>query len=292
MFKPLEKFADINPITANGIATADLPVAGVYHAIYLRCIAPDGSAVSVANMKADIERIRLTLDGVNYFEPNSDAIFDLFTYYYNKRGASVQAGIFPILLTPSYFENDVEAAPFGYGMADINTLQLEIEFGSAVNTAAHIAQVQVFVERTNQNRPLGTHRRLIRLERAFSSSGVQEVTDISFARGEGTVTTAMHIQHDGSAAVINNVEVLVNNQVVVNAKPNVMQVMSELAGRKWMADTNTKSLFSIPFNLSNNGRGYLTHVGIEDLRLKIDWSAAPGSYTILHESIHNVGKPN
>lgn len=292
-FRPIEKFADVNPVNANGTASASLTAAGVYHTVLLRCLDSAGAEISVANMKEDIKKVRITINGVNHYEPDGDLLFDLQELYYAKDGASPVDGIVPIQLSPHHLENVDVVDNMGYGMAGVTAFQLEVEFGPDVGTAGHTSQVQVYTERPGADRPLGTHRRLISYERSFASAGVQEVNNLPIEPDtEGVVTNALHIQHDGTAARINNVEVKINNQVVMNVKPSVVKMLMERAGRKWMDDANANSLFSIPFDLIPGGAGYLSHVGVFDLRLNIEWSAAPSSFTIYRESTHGVGSGN
>ena len=290
-FRPWEKFADIVGVAASGTGTADIPVAGTYFGIHLQCL-DGGAAVSVANIKSDITNVKLTVDGAVLYEADADMIFDLYEHKYALRGGVAQAGILPIILAPDHWTLNRESSALGWGMREAKSFQVELTFGASVGTASHIDQIRTFVERIPENRPLGEHYRLLKYTRNFPSSGVQEITEIPTEGGRQVSTTAWHFQHDGSAGVINNIETLVNNQSVFNIPPLLAKHRNEKAGRKWMADTNAKSLFSLPFDLSNDPGGYLTHDQLNDLRFRLDWSAAPGTFSLYRESFHNIGSKN
>ena len=291
MFRPVERYADIASVAASGIGTADLPVAGTYYAIWLHCL-DGGAPVSVANIIADILNVKLTLDGTTMYEANAAAIYDLWVQKYGKWGAAADPGMLPIVLCPDYFDLSREAAYLAWGMQNIKSFQLELTFGASVGTASHIDQVRVFVERSPVNVPLGEHYRLLKFARNFPSSGIQEVTELPTEGGAGVATLAWHWQYDGSAAVINNVEAIVNNQVVFNAPPLVMKTEMIKSGWQQMVSGAANDLFTVPFSLSNDPLGFLPHASLNDLRFRLDWSAAPNAHTLFRESMHGIGNAN
>ena len=291
MFRPWEKFADLVGVSASGTATADIPVAGTYFGLHFVCL-DGGAAVSLANMKSDISNVKLTVDGSVLYEADADFILDLYEHKYALRGGVAQAGVLPVILAPDHWSLNRESSAIGWGMKEAKSFQVEFTLGASVGTAGHIDQIQCFVERIPENRPLGEHYRLLKYIRNFASSGVQEVTEIPTEGGRRVATTGWHIQHDGSAAVINNIEALVNNQSVFNIPPLVAKHRNEKAGRKWMVSAAAKDVFSLPFDLSNDANGYLPHAGLNDLRFRLNWSAAPGTYSLYRESFHNIGDNN
>ena len=291
-FRPIEKFASITPVAASAKASADLPAAGTYYSIELHCL-DAGAAVSVANITADILNVKITLDGTTVWEASAAAIYKLYEHHFAKHdGADPIPGVLPIILAPDYLTQTSEANIIAYGMANVGVMQLEVTFNSAIT----VDQIDVYVERQSGaagNRPLGTHKRLLTLVRDFGSSGVQEITDLPIASGNGSiVTAAYHFLYDGSAAVINSIEVLANNATVMNLVPDISQQILEKKGRKFMVAGAANDLYSVCFDLSNDLTGYLNNKDLNDLRFKVDWSAAPGSYRLLRESYYGVGQNN
>lgn len=280
-FRPVEKFADITPVTASGKASANLPAFGVYHAIHLVCT-DGGAAVSVANILADITNVKLTLDGRTAFEASAAAIQKLQeAQYFKLADVAPIAGVLRIPLSPDHLTNQNVANALGWGMGGVNVFQLELTFGASVATAGHVDAIAVYVERTQPTQALGAHRELLRVERNFTGSGDQEITDIPFTLDEKTA--GLHLLYDGSAAVINTVELLLNNDTVQTFEPLISRSILESRGRKYMVTAAANSLFQLAFDLSNDDSGFLDHSILEDLRLRVNWSAAPGSFTILRE---------
>jgi hypothetical protein len=291
MFRPLEKFADMASVVASGIATADLPAAGTYYTIWLHCL-DGGAAVSLANIKADILNVKLTLNGTTFLEASSTALYAIYEEQYAEQGAVPRAGMLPITLAPDHLERTLDSDQLALGMGGITALQLELTLGAATATAGHVDQIAVYVERLPTTRPVGTHRKLLKFARSFASAGVQEITDLPFEAGSDAATAAYHLLYNGAAAVITDLEFIVNNQTIRKYAPLAAQSQNEKAGRKWMVAGAAGDLFSIPFDLSGDLTGYLGHEDVYDLRMRTTWSAAPNAYEIYRESYHGRGKPN
>lgn len=292
MFRPLEKFANIATVVASGVGTADIPVAGTYYAMYLRCL-DAAAAVSVANIIAGIQRVKLSLDGTTMFELNPAAIFDLNEQKYAKYGYTPTPGLLPLILCPDYFDLNREADHLAWGMANIKSFQVELQFTANIGGANQIDTIEVYVERTPINSPLGEHYRALTYVRNFPSTGLQEVTELPIEGGGGVTTLAWHAQHAGATAVLSNCETLVNNQVVHNVPPVVMQNHLMKSGWKWMISGAADDLFTIPFGESNDPRGGLPHDKLNDLRFRFNWTgAAPNTFNLIRESMHGLGNSN
>jgi len=290
-FRPVEKFASMQGVAASAKATADLPAAGTYYAAWLSCL-DGGAAVSIANIKADITNVRMTLDGVVVFEASAAALYALYEQQFARDGALPVAGVLPVILAPDYLVNARDSEQIAYGMGGIGVMQLEVDLGASVLAAGHIDQIDVHIERIPITKPLGLHRRLLRFQRSFASAGVQESTALPFEGGKGVATASWHLLYDGSAAVISQLQVLANNQLVMDLTPLISRAQLEKAGRKFMIAAAANDLFTVPFDLSNDLAGFLGHAGLNDFRMRVTWSAAPGSYSLYRASYHGIGMPN
>lgn len=291
-FRAFEKFASVQSVVASGIATAILPIAGTYYGLMLHCKDGAGAAVSVANIIADITNVKITLDGVTVLEAAPSFLFKLYDQQYSKDGAAQRAGMLPVLFSPDYLERTMDADILGWGMKGIQAFQVELTLGAGIGTANHITAVDVYAERIAENRPLGAHRRLLKFSRSFSSAGVQEVTDLPFEGDSNVVTAAWHAVYNGAAAVIQDFEVLVNNQLVIKHVPLANQFRLEKAGRKYMVAGAADDVFSVPFDLTGDTAAYLPHKAVNDLRFRVTWSAAPNAYSFYRESYHGLQNPN
>ncbi len=290
-FRPIEKFASLQGVAPSAKATADLPAAGTYYAIFLHCL-DGGVGVSVANIAADILNVRITLDGVVVYEASGQAIQTFYDSLFSRDGAAPRAGILPIILAPDYLTHARDSEMIAYGMGGVGVLQMEVDLGASIGTANHIDQIDVYVQRIPMTQPLGIHRRLLRFSRNFASAGVQEITDLPFEGGADVATAAWAIQYNGAAAVINSVQVLANNQLVMDLVPNVAQAMMEKAGRKWEVSGSAADMFIVPFDLSNDLAGFLGHKDLNDFRMRVNWSAAPNAYSLYRMSYHGISTGN
>lgn len=280
-FRPIEKFADITPVVASGKASASLPAFGVYHAIHLVCT-DGGTAVSASNIANNLTNVKITLNGRTAFEASAEAIQLLYeAQYFKKADVAPIAGVLTIPLSPDHLTNMNIANRLGWGMQDVGTMQLELTFSASVGTTGHTDAIAVYVERTQPSANLGAHRELQRVERNFTGSGDQEITDIPFTRDEKTA--GLHLMYNGVSATINTVELLLNNDTIQTYEPLIQRAVLEKRGRKEMVTGAGTSLFQIPFDLTDDDTGYLDHNILEDLRLRVNWSAAPGAFTILRE---------
>jgi hypothetical protein len=290
MFRALEKFADITPVAASGKATAVLPPFGIYHAIHLVCT-DGGAAVSVANILDNITNVKLTFNGSTVFEANAATIQKLYeAQYFKLADVAPIAGVLTIPLSTDHLTNYIAGQAMGWSMAGITTFQLELTFSANVAGSGHTDKIEVYVNRTFPKAGEAVspmHRRLYTISRNFTGSGDQEITDIPFNSNE--LTAGLHLLYDGSAAVINSLDLVLNNDEVKKYIPLIQRAELEMRGRKYMVTAAANSLFQIPFDLSGDLSGYLDHRALEDVRLRVNWSAAPGSFRIIREVY--VGAP-
>jgi hypothetical protein len=289
MFRALEKFADITPVAASGKATAILPAFGVYHALHLVCT-DGGAAVSVANIADNITNLKLTFNGTTVYEASAVAIQKLYeAQYFKLADVAPIAGVLTIPLSTDHLTAYIAGQAMGWAMDGITTFQLELTFSANVAGAGHTDKIEVYIERTfpkaAERSPM--HRRLFSISRNFAGSGDQEITDIPFNSNE--LTAGLHLLYDGSAAVVNSVDLVLNNDEVKKYIPLIQRAELEKRGRKYMVTGAANSLFQIPFDLSGDLSGFLDHRALEDVRLRVNWSAAPGSFRIIRETY--VGVP-
>lgn len=285
------RLADVTPVAANGRATFDLPRDGMYHQLFLRCVDSAGALVPVANILADIGEITIRHDGTNVMQLNSELLYKFYEYYYDRYNVSRVDGILPIIFASEHFTDQQPADRTSIGLTN-TVAQIEINFGAAIGTAGHISNVQVYRDTRALSGPRGTYRKIVRYDRNHTSGGQFEIDDIPHLNNPTTGTIAHHIVHDGTAARINRLELIVNSTVIMDYTPEIMQFCVEQAGRKWMDGAVTQSIFTLPFDLSNDPTAFLVHAGIADLRMRVEWSAAPGQFQIYHETYEQIGQAN
>ncbi|MEO0809646.1 MAG: hypothetical protein AAFW82_03210 [Pseudomonadota bacterium] len=285
----IQRLADVTPVAANGRATFDIPRDGMYHTLFLECVDSTGAPVPVANILQDIGEITVKHDGTNVMQINSELIYKLYEYYYSRYNVTRIDGLLPLLFANEYFTDQAPADRTSVGFINTAAPQVEIEFGATVGTAGHTSNVRVRRDVRNISAGRGTYRKLLRYSRNQTSGGQYEIDDIPHVSSPNVGTIAHHIVYDGTAARINRVELLVNQTVILDVTPQIMKFIIEQAGRKWQDDAVANSIFTLPYDLSNDPTGYLVHGGITDLRIRVDWTAAPGQFDVYAETYDGIG---
>lgn len=109
------------------IATADLPVGDVaYHHLRIGYGTGTAGGPTRANMEAEIERIRLLLNGVVQREFTAAELFALNAYH----GVAVQDGVLPIFLSEPWRRSVQGEDSLAWGTADVRTFQVEVEIAA------------------------------------------------------------------------------------------------------------------------------------------------------------------
>lgn len=292
-FKNVKKLPDFTGIAANALATADVPEQGEYFDNLLRCLDSTGAEVSVANMKADITNLRALINGETIIDAPAEVLLMLQNYYYaaqNSGGDVNAAGQLPLLYSRNFYKNSIEGDVFGLGMGDVNSFNLEVTCGASVATAAHISKIENRGVRSEVSAPIGQHVRLQKFPQNFASTGFEEITDLPREPNVGVL--AYHIFYDDSTTDLDEVTLIVNSSELIKLTKQDVITLAEKSGRTPQFDAAGNSIFTIDFALSNDLTGYLDQRGIQDLRIRTDWStAAPGNYTIYREAVFGLN-PN
>lgn len=282
-YRGIEQLADIGgTIAANATLTSELPKVGSYAGLTLNC-RDGGVEETIANIIAEVDNVRLALNGTDILDESAATLVSLYSYYHGGLNAAEIAGVLPIRFAQDYMQNNAFAETFNLGMDGIQSHILEV---TMAGTVANVDQMRIFAEKRDIKSPLGQHVRVKSFPRSFGSTGTQEITDLPLE--QLAATKAFHIEYDASGSVaIDEVRVVVNNTEKIRLTPALMQYYVEKSGRESQHDSTANSLFHIPFDLVNDVTGYLAHNGVSDLRIQIDWSgAAPGTFKIIREAIH------
>jgi hypothetical protein len=282
-YRTLVKLADIGgTISANALLTSELPKSGTYTGLVLNCL-DGGVNETIANIIAEIDNIRLALNGTDLIDETPETLISLQSYYYGGLNAAEIAGILPLRFSQDYMPNNVAAEVFSLGMENISSAILEVEMAG---TVSNVDQISIYAEKRDVRAPLGQHVRLKSFPRSFASTGTMEITDLPLE--QNAATKAFHIEYDASGScVLDEARIIVNDTEKVRLTPAIMQYLVEKAGRESQLDSTANAMFHIPFDLVNDLTGYLAHGGVSDLRIQLDWSgAAPGTFKVIRESIH------
>lgn len=272
------KHSDISPVGSNSLGTSRIPPNGTKHAVYLRVLNSSGVELPRSTIISEISEIKVIIDGDVYMEGTPTFWLDRQKFYGDVFGAGNVDGIIPIEFTLPHLESDPERRVFGWGMADVNSLTVQVQFG----TVSSVAQVEVSSLSSKLEQKLGRHLRIRKYPQNFTSTGVQELDNLPRKNG-GIDYLALHVE-EGSGQ-IDKVNIEVNDiNIFDEVVPKLNQALLEIRKR-----TPQSGYFHVDFGMFNDLGSVLSMAGINDFRQEFTWNVsagAPGVYNIYAEQIH------
>ena len=258
-------------LTTAQITTLQVPAGGKIQSCALAFFTGAGALVTEAQIRAELTNIRLTLNGQDVVNASPIQILDL----YEAMGVRVEspaavAGVLELNIGRLLFVDPVLKDIFGYGTADVSSIQVQITAG----TLSAIASVQTITERSPVNENLGTYCRYINYAVSFNATG--DNTLDTLPRDTDSAYLALMI-NDGASGTITHGEVRVNSSTIrerlnigVNDLFNSNKGYAQPAG------------YFVHSFADGTLRGQLPMLGVTDLRFVTTFSVAPGAggYTV------------
>lgn len=283
--RQMKKYASMSGVATGALATMDMPIGGTHYAYFLRCLNSSNAEVTVAQMKAELDTVRILIDGETALDATATLLLELQQYYYAFRNGANVDGIIPINWSrdflPSVLGANTSALQgdvFALGNRNIQNITIEVKCGTLTN----IAKIEVFAQRVDAPTDLGQFVRLQNFPQNFATTGTNVVDGIP--KEIRTAHLAYHIKH--ATGTLDQATVIVNGTDRLKLPAKLNQVISEKAGRDPQSGITT-----LAFDLQNNLAGFLPMVDVQDLRLELEWSgAAPNNYNIFREAIFNFGQ--
>lgn len=271
------KNANVRGVASDGLGTIDLSVGETYYNTYLYVKTAAGAAVAVADIKSEIEKIRLRADGKLLIDATPTFLLDLYLYYNEAYGATNRAGIIPINFQRRALPDALARALFAMGTADIGNLAIEVEFGTLTN----VASIEVYREVSSEKRAMVDQVRILPYPENFGTTGKQTVTSLPKRVPFGVL--AQHIEE--STGTIDDVTIVANKNDIFQEIPvNVNDTRLDLARR-----SPQSGYYHVAYDLEDHRSGFLYLGNLQEYRAEITWSsAAPDNYTIYQEEIHNL----
>lgn len=259
------------PLTSSQITTLQIPAGGKIQSLALAFFTSAGALVTEAQIRSELTNIRLTLNGQDVVNASPTQILDLYEAMgVHVESPSAVAGVVELNLGRLLFVDPVLKDIFGFGTADISSIQVQVTAG----TLSAIASVQVVTERSPVNENLGTYCRYINYAQSFNSTGDHTVDTLP--RDVNSSYLALLI-NDGASGTITHGEVRVNSSTIreklnigVNDLFNSNKGYAQPAG------------YFVHAFADGTLRGQLPMLGVTDLRFVTTFSVAPGAggYTI------------
>lgn len=253
-------------LSTGAIATLSIPAGGKITSLALAFFTGAGAIVTEAQVRAEISTIRLTLNGQDVVNASPAQIYDL----YEALGVRVEspaglAGVVELNIGRLIFVDPILRDVFGYGTADVSSIQVAVTAG----TLSAIATVQAVTERLPVNEKLGTYCKYINYAVSFNSTGDNTVDTLP--RDLNSAYIALLID-SGASGVMTHSEVRVNSQTI-REKLNI-GVNDLFNSNKGFAQPS--GYFAHMF-ADGTLAGQLPMRGVTDLRFVQTFTTAPGA---------------
>jgi hypothetical protein len=258
-----------NGVAAGSTATLDLSnFGGAFHALQLTYTTATAGGADLANMTAELTEFRLKVNG----NVQRTFSFAQLAAINALRGVAFATGIADIIFAPGWTRSAAGEDALAWGMADVQTFQLEVDIAAGATTPTLTARAAWM----DVTRPMGQIVKWKRFTVPVVGAGV--VTWSQFPRGD-----AYYGVH-GFSANITAERVLLNQREKFNA--------TTAQAAAWYAThgvTMQANVFSQLFNPNNrvsdalptrDAQGNL----VNELRYEFTMGAA-GSFTALTETL-------
>ncbi len=271
MSNRIERLPTPQGIGAGQSSTLALPIGPTYHRLDLRlkASATGGTAadVPVANWDDYIDDIRVIVNGDTKIE--ATALF--MVNRANHFGQTLVAGVLPIFLTMPWARTIDGEDQTAYGTAvGMASFTLEVDFKPNVN----IGKFEVYAEQSAP-RAFGPHLRIQRFAQSFGAVGIEEVSDLP--RGPHNLYGI-----DITSSNISEIEILADNRRVHVSDKAIRA--NQLNITKRVQQTDVTHLDFMAENRVNNIMPML----LQDFRLKLKFTVAPGAYDLYTTGIYGA----
>lgn len=280
-----DKFGGPSNLNSNSIAIIEVPTGLTYYGFDLYITDAAGAEITRSAMTAEIGDVRVVVNGETFINLSLAEIHSLNDYYLGRRGASLANSIAVIDLCERHLRDPLHSRALAWGTADVQNLRIELELGtlSSVGIVNFHARYDA-----DKNRPLGYHKKILRHEKSFASTGEHEVSDL--IRNPSRKYRAMHIK----SGTISDVTLTLDNEQVIDHYKRALLHREALAAER-IPQTGYTHLEFNPFNelrggldmVKMNQQGQAAPIG--DMRLTPNFYTAPNSYRIITEHVEEFG---
>lgn len=270
------KEPDFVGVTAGQRATAKVNTRGNLHMLLLRLLDSSSAALTVAQMKAACGDLTLKIDGRIVRDVDVTHLLEIQKYYGDIALGGNVDGIVAINFQRPLLRDFLERAVNSLGLGNVDSVTIEV----AITSTAVLSKIELHsVVDDLPLRNLGDHIQVHRFSRSFSSTGVQELTDLPISDDQAKAYLAAHIRH--TTGTLSKVRFRKDGvDVFDNLTADIAQVMQNYAQR-----TPQSNYRHLEFDLAGNLVSVLV-MPAKSLFCELTWaSAAPNSYYVYLERI-------
>lgn len=273
---------NVTGLQSNGTGLFSIPTAGTYYSFRFRFLTAAGAEVTQAQAEAEVTDIRIRVNGDLVIDAKTSELNMLQGYYGDAGQAAVIPGITLIDLVRDRSLNlPLERAQYAWGTKGVDSIQAQFICGTLTN----VASIEVYAVQTDEDRPMGAHLRILPVTGNFTSTGAFTLSDLP--KDPGTAYLAIHIGL-GAGTLTKTTFTIDNVRVTGEIPPKIAQQRLEWHGRNPQT-----GYFHLDYALQKEILGFLPMVRannrrVQDMRLKTEWSVAPGNHRYITERIFDL----
>lgn len=253
-------------IAPGGRATARIPVGATLLNAFLR-FSIAGVAATPAQIAAQVTRIRLIVDANILIDASGSNLVDIANFY---RPNAVANGILPLYMARDWMQEIQAQDGPAYGLGDAASANIEVQFaaGSTIDAISYRNE-------TVAGEPLGAHTVTLSQQYNYTAAGLIEIADIP--RNPNYGLFAMHLFTP--KANITNIQIVADNALLLDAAPSEIEARYNLfVGSR----TPQANALALDFTYRNRAADILP-LTMQDMRLRINFTVAPGNFPIVYE---------
>lgn len=265
----LRRLPSANTVAAGATSTFQIPLGPTYRSFELRPTIA-GADATEAEMRAQIERVRVKINGIARIDVAGTRLLDLYEYY----GFTIDAGVFPILLTRPYARTPEGEENVAVGTNNVDTLTVEIDLAAGATIDALPMDAWMTLER----RDLGIIFEV--RENSFVASGAGQLEIPTLPKSNGDLA-ALHL----FSANITALQILIDSAVHFDGDIETMHNVLKRVSR--VPVTNVVHFEATALDRLNDA---LPLANVQDFRQKLTMSGA-GTVVAVVETINLPIRP-
>jgi len=278
MFTFLKKEPDMQGIAAGQKATGRIWTRQNLYGIWLRCVTSGGVELTRAQILNDISDIIVRINGKTVIDCDADFLLDLQKYYGDSQVAGNIDGSIYIPFARRHLPSFEERAVYAIGAKGVNDISIEAK----IDAVAQLSKIEVWGEFDSAApREIGKHVQIVRHNRTFAATGIQQITDLPFSDEKLEGYFAKHFRF--SSATVEYATVKRNGvELFYQIAPKMMQAFLNMGDR-----SPQSGYFHLDY-CRNNSRFSFLPGQAQSMQLDVKWAtAAPSNYVIFAETINN-----
>ncbi len=280
----LRELQSWNGVAASQTANLSVPAKGpAYHSWVIEYKHDPGAAPGTlapkATFVADVENIKVKLNGEPLIDISGQDLADLNDYY----GVPMVDGYFPIMFARPEYLDAREELRFALTTGDVSQLTAELRLASGA-LSPQLKTWANLLPRSFENRPLG---KVIRIRKTAQSSqaasGIREIHDLPVIGPRSDLGRGLKALHIRSGNIADH-EILINGVVLTEATKELQDLVQDIMAFQTVSRNPITNTYHVDFS-GNRYSGVVPTAGASDFRLKLNFSAAEAAFDVIHEEI-------